>query len=243
MFYKSGVDITNDKQMFEFLKNHFTYYTANAWNLSESIANNVKLYKLNLSGDWGVAMNLLNEGEYIEINWMIDEWCEDHVGYKVYFNGRSGGYLVLVEDDHATSCTLPESVIYSDTYEDYKQWCRENFGSVKANRDELQYYTKLVRDFDHLCDDLRDYCDMLSNLSFEVVEMEKSVERFNDEYADDLEYLGFSDLVCNSDGTVDVSEICAISCLYEAFMNTASRKDSGYILNREGNLIKYVSPY
>ena len=32
MFYKTGVDITNDKQMFNFLKDHFTYPTMNSWN-------------------------------------------------------------------------------------------------------------------------------------------------------------------------------------------------------------------
>ena len=31
MFYKTGVDITNEKQMFNFLKGHTTYYTANSW--------------------------------------------------------------------------------------------------------------------------------------------------------------------------------------------------------------------
>ena len=50
MFYKTGVDITNDKQMFNFLKNHFEYYTCNSWNGLRSVANNVKLYNLDLSG-------------------------------------------------------------------------------------------------------------------------------------------------------------------------------------------------
>ena len=30
MFYKTGVDITNDRQMFEFLKGHFEYPTMNS---------------------------------------------------------------------------------------------------------------------------------------------------------------------------------------------------------------------
>lgn len=231
MFYKSGVDITNDRQMFEFLKNHFTYYTANTWNRHRSIANNVKLYNLDLSGDWGVAYSLLAEGEYETLNCMVGEWCRDHAGYEVYFSGRSGGYLVLVEGDHAISCILPECVIYSDTYEDYKEWCRENFGSVKANRCELEYYTRLVRDFDKLCDELRDYCDELSRLKFEVVEMEKTVERFNDTYSDDLELLGFEPLSCDGTGRVDASEIVTLSCLFEAFCKVADRRDSGYILD------------
>ena len=33
MFYKTGVDIANTKSMWEFLHNHFQYYTMNSWQL------------------------------------------------------------------------------------------------------------------------------------------------------------------------------------------------------------------
>jgi hypothetical protein len=139
---------------------------------------------------------------------------------------------------------LPESVLDNDTYEDYKEWCRENYGSVKANRDELVRYTKLVQDFDKLCDQLRDYCDELSNLKFEVIEMEKSVEQFNEEYYDDLELLGFKPLHCDGDGKVDVSEIFTLTCLFEAFLKVADRTDNGYVLRKdEDNIIQYISRY
>ena len=59
MFYKTGVDICNTKSMWNYLKDHFMYYTMNSWNRSESIANNVKLYNLKLEGDWTVAMRYL----------------------------------------------------------------------------------------------------------------------------------------------------------------------------------------
>lgn len=229
MFYKSSVDITNDKQMFEFLKNHFTYATVNSWNRQYSIANNVKLSRLNLSGDWCVAMALLNEGEYDNINWIIADWQRDHNGYEVYFNGRSGGYLVLKEDD--TSCgALPDYITESEDYEEYKRYCKNYFGSVKANRSDLVFYTKLVQDFDKLCDELRNYCDKLSNLKFEVIEMEKSVEHFNNGYEDDLELLGFDPLVCDGNGVVDISEVMTLQCLKEAFFRIADRSNSGYRL-------------
>ena len=48
MFYQKGVDISNTKSMFNFLNNHFTYDTMNSWNGLKSIANNVKVYNLNL---------------------------------------------------------------------------------------------------------------------------------------------------------------------------------------------------
>ena len=237
MFYKTGVDITNDKQMFNFLKGHFEYPTLNSWNGLYSIANNVKLHRLGLSGDWCTVLRLLESGEYETLSWMIQDWCRNHNGYEVYFNGRSGGYLILKEDD--TSCgVLPNTITDCEDYDDYKAYCREYFGSVKANRDDLIFYTKLVQDFDKLCDELRDYCDKLSNVKFEIVEMEKSVEQFNEEYADDLELLGFDTLSCDGEGKVDISEIITLQCLYEAFLRVANRKNFGYNLkvDEEGNI-------
>ncbi len=245
MFYKSGVDITNDRQMFEFLKNHFEYYTANSWNRRMSIANNVKLHRLNLSGNWSVAYSLLANGEYETINCMIADWRREHPMYEVFFNGRSGGYLVLY-DNETGEHVLPESILESDTYVDYKEYCREYYGSVKANRNELVFFTKLVQDFDKLCDVLRAYCDELSNLAFEVVEMEKSVERFNTIYEDDLYYLGFKNLHCDGNGCVDISEIQALDCLKEAFLRIADRRDSGYYIkfaNRDNTTVSYVADY
>ena len=243
MFYKTGIDITNDRQMFEFLKGHFEYPTMSSWNRLYSIANKVKLYSLNLSGDWGVALDLLENGEYDTIRWMIHDWMTEHTGYEVYFNGRCGGYLVLKDRDY-NGHMLPESILDSDTYEDYKEWCRENYGSVKANRDELVRFTKLVQDFDKLCDELRDFCDELSNLKFEIVEMQKSVDRFNSDYEDDLELLGFKQLQCDDNGKVNVEEIVTLTSLFEAFLRVADRRDSGYLIKSDenGNL-GYVPRY
>lgn len=237
MFYKTGIDITNDRQMFEFLKNHFEYWTMNSWNRLGTIANNVKLHNLKLSGDWCVAYDLLASGEYETVNMMIDDWLQEHPGYSVFFNGRSGGYLILGNaKDHGH--ILPDSIIDVDTYDEYKEYCREYFGSVKANRSDLRYYTKLVQEFDRLCDQLRDFCDELSRQKFEFIEMEKAVEEFNNRYADDLDYLDFQYLQCSKDGKVDVSEICTVTCLFEAFMKVADRSEYSYrlITDEDGNL-------
>lgn len=228
MFYKTGIDITNDKQMFNFLKNHFQYYTMNSWNRQESIAHNVKIYNLGLSGDHWTALTFLQDDDYFTVNQRIEDWEAEHPNYKAGFNGRSGGYLVLkstTRNDHV----LPDCIVYADTYEDYKEYCRDTYGSVKANRDELVYYTKLVQDFDKLCDELRDYCDELSQLSFEAIEMEKAVERFNYNYEDDLELLGFSPLACEG-GVVNISDIMTLQCLKEAFYRVVDRSDDGYVI-------------
>ena len=229
MFYQTGIDITNDKQMFNFLKNHFTYWTMNSWNRLESIANNVKMYNLGLYGDWSVALSSLEAGEYETLNWMINDWTREHPGYDVDFNGRNGGYLVLRNRENNLSI-LPDEINESADYEEYKRWCKDYLGSVKANRDDLVYYTKLVQSFDKLCDELRDYCDQLSRQSFEIVEMQKAVEEFNEEYGNDLEYLEFDYLRCDDFGIVDLTEITRLSSLTEAFFRVANRSEYGYSL-------------
>jgi hypothetical protein len=229
MFYKTGIDITSDKQMFNFLKGHFEYSTLNSWNGLESIANNVKLYNLGLTGDWCNTLSLLESGEYESLNWMIVCWQEEHPGYKVGFNGRSGGYLVLYEEN-TNNHVLPIEIIESEDYDEYKRFCKEYYGSVKANRSDLVYYTKLVQDFDKLCDQLRDYCDELSNIRFEVVEMEKTVEAFNDKYFEELDQLDIKPLYCDEEGRVDVSEIFSFLSLFEAFLVAAEREKYGYVI-------------
>ena len=231
MFYKTGVDITNDKQMFNFLKNHFEYWTMNSWNHLGSIANNVKLYNLGLTGDWGTAYDLLSSGEYDTINDMLTLWSDLHNGYEVNFNGHSGGYLVLC-NTYNNCHVLPDDILCCDDYEAYKEYCKEYYGSVKANRNTLVHYTKLVQDFDKLCDQLRDFCNELSQQTFEIVEMQKAVDQFNDQYADDLEYLDFDYLRMADDGSVNVSEIFALRSLGDAFMRICltSCKDYRYDL-------------
>ena len=111
MFYRTNIDICNDKQMFNFLKGHFRYDTMNSWNRLQSIANNVKIYNLKLDGDCWVALSMLNKDNYFTVNMMIEDWEDEHPNYKVGFNGRSGGYLVLYNknDKKYSGCvkTLP----------------------------------------------------------------------------------------------------------------------------------------
>lgn len=238
MFYVKGIDITNDKQMFNFLKDHYQYYTMNSWNGLKSIANNVKLYKLGLSGDWTVVLDFLNNDDYLIVNGMIDEWQYEHPGYVVGFNGRSGGYLVLYNADNNSS-VLPDDIDECVDYEEYKRYCREYYGSVKENRHDLVEMVKLVQDFDKLCDQLRDYCDELSKKDFKKEAMQEAVDLFNDHYYDDLSYLGFSELTCE-DGEVDIEEISQLTSLVEAFLNIANKPSLGYKVKVEGNIAKLV---
>lgn len=234
MFYKKGIDITKDKEMFNFIKEHFTYYTLNSWNGLTSIANKVKLYGLGLSGDWSVALNLLDGGEYETINELIRDWEREHPSYTVSFNGRSGGYLVL-GNKHNNYSVIPDSIFECEDYDEYKRYCREFYGAVKNNRDELVETVRLIQDFDRLCDSLRDFVDQLSQVNFITNAMELSAEMFNDVYANDLEMMDFGYLSCDSNGVVDLTEVIRLQSLTEAFLRIVERNAHGYKIRFVGD--------
>lgn len=229
-FYKTGIDITNAKQMWNFLNKHYTYYTMNSWNRHDSIANDVKIYKLGLTGDIYQALAFLESDDYFEVNELIRFWEYDHKGYKVGFNGRSGGYLVLYNDDNNSS-VLPDWIWDYDNYDDFKEYVKEQGWRIKDFVRELREYTQLVQDFDKLCDELRLYVQELANLDFKTEKLVEIVDTFNEYYADDLCFLNFSDVEI-VDGKADLEEIKSLSSLTESFVRVAKLKlqNTGYKL-------------
>lgn len=241
-FYKTGIDITNAKQMWNFLKNHYTYYTMNSWNRLDSVANCVKIYKLGLTGDIWQALAFLESDDYFEVNDMIRFWEYDHKGYKVGFNGRSGGYLVLYNDDNNSS-VLPDWIWDYDTYEDFKKdYVQYNDCRVKDFIRELREYTQLVQDFDKLCDELRAYVQDLANSDFKAEKLVEIVDEFNEYYADDLCFLNFSDVEI-VDGKADLKEVMSLASLTEAFVRMAKIKlqNTGYKIVCEGTQARIIS--
>lgn len=243
MFYKTGVDIASTKSMWNFLKNHYTYYTMNSWNRSESIAHNVKLYHLNLEGDWTVAMRyLFDESDagllqmYIEDE--IREFVDENPYYEVFFNGRSGGYLVICEKQGLGSI-LPDCLDY-DTYEDFKTEVHWDGYRVTDFDRELREVVEIVREFDKLCDRLRDLVNEYSKKSFEVDKLEQAVERFNDEYFSDLSKLSLTGPSMEDD-RVRFNDIafynafmqCFIRCLGEDYDRIATDPDCKYLWLKE----------
>lgn len=191
MFYKTGVDIANPKSMWNFLHDHFQYNTMNSWNCQKSIANNVKLYKLQLDGDWTVAMKYLFDesdagGLQMLINDMIKDFEDKNLGYKVGFNGRSNGYLVLYNDDNYYSI-LPDFITDYTDYESFKEDMKDYYGSKVIDfKRELRDLTETVRDFDKLCDNLRDLVNEYSMSSFDTDKLAAALEWFDNAYGDDL---------------------------------------------------------
>ena len=234
MFYKTGVDIASVKSMWEFLHNHFTYSTMNSWNKQSSIANNVKLYNLNLSGDWTVAMRyLFDEADSGLLQMYIDdairEFEEEHPWYRVGFNGRSNGYLVLYNKDNYLS-VLPDCLDY-ENYEDFKTDCHWDGYLVTDYYRELRDAVEIVREFDKLCDRLRDLVDEYSMKSFDVDKLETAIEGFNLAYGDDLDALGLTGPIMDN-GRVELNCLaefssfmhCFLGCLGEPHSRIASNK-------------------
>lgn len=234
MFYKTGIDLCNDKQMFNFLKEHFSYSTLNSWNGLKSIANNVKLYNLDLTGDWSVALNALEKDEYFSVNMMIEDWEDEHPNYKVGFNGRSGGYLVLYNKDN-NSNVLPDYIV-DGNYEDYKQYIKDYYGTLKNNRSNLRYLTELVRDFDRLCDDIRNYVDELSNIDFVKEYLEGVVEEFNESYYPDLHQWEANPLEVGEDNKIDIRGINESPALMRVlYLLFSDASNYGYTVINEQN--------
>lgn len=144
--FKKKINIGHPKECFNYLRNHSTY--------NNSIANNVKVYNLELSYPW-LTLRLIDKLDLQpDISQALINWEQDHNNYyEVGFDGRSRGYLALYSPDNFNNI-LPTIIRYSDNYEKFKKNVREDYGSIKNYTEELRFFTKLVRDFDKLCDKL-----------------------------------------------------------------------------------------
>ena len=246
MFYQTNVDIASTKSMWNFLKNHFQYDTMNSWNRQKSIANNVKLYNLNLEGDWGVAMRYIFDnndcgGLQMLIEDEIRAFEEEHTYYKVFFNGRSSGYLVLCNVDNNCS-VLPECVEEFDTYEEFKEEVKSgwNYWNVKDFNPELRETVEIVREFDRLCDHLRDIVNEYSLKSFDADRLESAVECFYCQYETDLSGLELTGPEMDHD-RVKLNDIkhyfafmhCFLECLGEDSKRIAVDSSNEYLWLRE----------
>lgn len=177
-YYKTGVDICSAKSMFNFINNHFKYWTMSSWNRLQSIANNVKLYTLGLDGDWCVASSYLWDEQdcgdlQFEISQRIADWERDHPGYSLGFNGRSDGYLVMYNKDRDGRVNfrniLPDWLDGFDTYEEWKEYAKEYcVYNIKDIIPSLREYVEVIRSFDKFCDELRELVNEYSKMDYEA---------------------------------------------------------------------------
>lgn len=114
-FFEKKVDLRSNKQIIDFLTNHFRYYTMNPWNKVTSYANNIKLYNIGLNKELenkaydAICDEDFTDELYENIYFSILHF-KDKYGYDVGMNGRSNGYLVLYDteiDENGITCTYP----------------------------------------------------------------------------------------------------------------------------------------
>lgn len=153
---------------FEYIKEHYTYNVMNSWNNLESIANNVKIWNLELTSEQiDKFLELLDiDSDYIYdiLNILIEDF-EDITGTQIFFNGSNGGHLVMIPkfDEYRKWKNILD-LFFDDNiycYETLKEFKKDStdtaYGYTKEdinNKLEQCYY--LLKSFDLLCDLLRE---------------------------------------------------------------------------------------
>jgi hypothetical protein len=89
--------INNKRRSINMKLKRTRYYTMNSWNLSTSLAYNLKVYNVIPDKYLDRVYELMEiEGFYDDINFLIGNFDESfNYEWQAGFNGRSGGYLVL----------------------------------------------------------------------------------------------------------------------------------------------------
>lgn len=187
IFFDKTQKVKTAKQKFNYLKEHFKYYTMSSWNGLASIANNVKVHNLPLTKEQRkrffelVCDEELNEQLYDIINSMLYHFKTLNKRYKVYFNGRSGGYLVLYNDNNNQSVLseyIEDASSYEEAINEYKSDYNTTTKEARANIDYLiNNNFDIVQAFDKFCDDvLSELINILNNATVEEEEEQITVK-------------------------------------------------------------------
>lgn len=175
MFFTKDFKPTEEmtrQEMIEYLMGHYTYWTMNSWNRTTSYANNIKIYNLGLSDElmdkaWKVYNLLLNDAQFTDELEMLLYDFSVNTGYSAGFNGKSGGYLVMYYTEIRGMKNFIRPGVGIDEYEDFEDWETEDI----AERVDS------VKEFDLLCDDVRDlfiyYLENGEVVEVEIVKKEK----------------------------------------------------------------------
>ena len=132
--------------MIDYLASHQRYHTMNSWNNSTSYAHCIKVDWLGLDHETlRDALEMLDVQEAFEDFRRILQRFEERHGHQwqISQNGRSGGYLVLIQGGAGTDgrifCWPGKSL---DMNADYTEWETE----------ELKDRLDIVWDFDQTCE-------------------------------------------------------------------------------------------
>lgn len=178
------------EQKFQYIKNHYVYNVMNSWNRLQSIANNIKIYNLELTNEqidkFFELISIDEELLYANLQFSIEDF-EDITNTNIFFNGRSNGYLVIVPkfDQYNKRMNILD-LFFDDNIYDYdtlKEFKKESLDTAygKDNEDinnnlEECYY--LLKSFDLLCDLLREELIYMLN-NAKIKEKKETTETIN----------------------------------------------------------------
>mgnify|MGYP001623751634 CR=1 FL=1 len=186
--YYTGLKERTLESKFEYIKEHFTYDIMNSWNALESIANNVKIWNLKLTNEQSdkffELLDVDNNYVYDSLNFTIKDF-EDITDTDIFFNGRNGGYLVIVPKFSKYNKNMNIlDLFFSDNIYDYetlKEFKKDSLDTsygytnedINKNLEECYY---LLKSFDLLCDLLREELIYILD-NAEIKEEKKMVEK------------------------------------------------------------------
>ena len=165
---------------FDYIKNHFTYWTMNSWNGKTTIANNIKIYNLPLTKEQRDRAyeiigdeNLCNELWDLYLNTYIYDFKRLHNDcYEMYINGRSDGYIVV---NGLRGClVMSEYINDADTYKQLVADIKHYYGCTYAEaqreaRQQIEESFALIVDFDDTCDKMLDeFIYVIDNVNTET---------------------------------------------------------------------------
>lgn len=186
--YYTGLKERTLESKFDYIKEHFTYDIMNSWNGLESIANKVKIYDLNLTSKqidkFFELVDIDSSYIYDSLAFTIEDF-ENLTNMDIFFNGRNGGYLVIVPKfKHYKKNMNLLDLFFDDNIYDYetlKEFKKESLDTsygytnedINKNLEECYY---LLKSFDLLCDLLREELIYILN-NAEIKEEKKMVEK------------------------------------------------------------------
>lgn len=162
----------------------------NSWNRLQSIANNIKIYNLELTNEqidkFFELISIDEELLYANLQFSIEDF-EDITNTNIFFNGRSNGYLVIVPkfDQYNKRMNILD-LFFDDNIYDYetlrefkKDSLDVSYGKTNADINEnLEQCYYLLKSFDLLCDLLREELIYILEKA-EIKEEKEIVEQIN----------------------------------------------------------------
>ena len=167
VFY-TGIKEKTLEEKFEYIKSHYTYDVMNSWNGLRSIANNVKVWHLNLSkkqeNTFFELLDIDNDYIYDFLSVTINDF-EELTDTDIFFNESQGGHLIIIPDFNqykqrmdVLDLFFDDNIYYYDTFKEFKKESLDtDYG--KSNKDinnDLEECYYLLKSFDLLCDVLRE---------------------------------------------------------------------------------------